>query len=420
MANAKIILDKRRANKEGAYPLSIQIAHKGKTRPIPFGIHLQPEQWDGVNMEIKKFPNSKQHTIDVTDKLTKVRAYLLKKQSQIKSMDVNELKERVIDEALYVDSEEEKKPGSEFLGVYAETIIQRALTAKKPKTAQWYATGVSAFKKFNGGQDIRMLDITVDFLEDFIAEYSAQIKKNSINNYLRAVRAIMGKAKKDKKKNPLPGSHDPFVQITLPSNKTKKRGLDRTQLTAIRELDLAPYSPLWHNRNYFLFSFNMRGMNFIDLANLKWKQIKNGRVFYVRAKTNTVRSSGKEYSIKLTEEARRIIGYYQDENYSPEDFVFPILSKKLQADPVALRIHETYRLKDLNSSLKQMAKMAGINENITSYWARHSWAKLARKSGVPTDQIGSGLGHSDLKTTEIYLEDFEDDVLDEVNEVITL
>lgn len=56
---------------------------------------------------------------------------------------------------------------------------------------------------------------------------------------------------------------------------------------------------------------------------------------------------------------------------------------------------------------------------LTTYVARHSWASIAKRSGIPTSVISEGLGHDSEKTTQIYLDSFENNVLDAANELIT-
>ncbi len=62
-----------------------------------------------------------------------------------------------------------------------------------------------------------------------------------------------------------------------------------------------------------------------------------------------------------------------------------------------------------------MAELAKIDKSITSYFARHSWATIAKRKNVPITLISEGLGHSEIKTTQIYLDSFDDDALDTAN-----
>lgn len=62
--------------------------------------------------------------------------------------------------------------------------------------------------------------------------------------------------------------------------------------------------------------------------------------------------------------------------------------------------------------------MIGLKTPLTTYVIRHSWATIGKKMGVPTNVLQEGLGHSDLATTEAYLDCFEDEVVDDANELI--
>ena len=69
----------------------------------------------------------------------------------------------------------------------------------------------------------------------------------------------------------------------------------------------------------------------------------------------------------------------------------------------------------INESLKTIGKMAKINSKLTMYVARHSWATIARQMGVPLNVISHGMGHSNEKTTEIYLKSVDMTIVDEAN-----
>ncbi len=56
-----------------------------------------------------------------------------------------------------------------------------------------------------------------------------------------------------------------------------------------------------------------------------------------------------------------------------------------------------------------MVKLADIDEEITTYYVRHSWATIAKRKNMSVALISEGLGHLDLKTTQIYLASFDDD-----------
>ena len=72
-----------------------------------------------------------------------------------------------------------------------------------------------------------------------------------------------------------------------------------------------------------------------------------------------------------------------------------------------------------NKYLNRIAGELKIQGNITSYVARHSWATIGKELNVPIAVISEGLGHEDIKTTQIYLDDFDNSILDDANQMIT-
>ena len=69
------------------------------------------------------------------------------------------------------------------------------------------------------------------------------------------------------------------------------------------------------------------------------------------------------------------------------------------------RVHKV--LAKVNRELKVLASELEIEADMTTYVARHSFATILKNSGVNISLISEMLGHTDLKTTQIYLDSFE-------------
>jgi integrase len=159
--------------------------------------------------------------------------------------------------------------------------------------------------------------------------------------------------------------------------------------------------------------FHLRGMNFIDLAYLKFENLKEGRIEYRRIKT------GKLYSIKLTDKAQLIVDHYtKDRTYTETNYLFPVLPTNLKNDLEKERSKFKDQRRYFNKSLKTIAKLCGIEVSLTTYVTRHTWASLAKFAGISPAIIGESLGHSDLKTTQTYLANFDNEALDDANAII--
>ena len=154
----------------------------------------------------------------------------------------------------------------------------------------------------------------------------------------------------------------------------------------------------------FLFSFYAMGIPFVDLAHLKKSQVKDGVLTYRRRKTN------RPVRVKLEKCMLDILEKYKAEG---TDYLFPILYKVKDGRQVAVSYASA--LNRYNRSLKQLARQAGIGVNLTSYVARHSWASIAYEHGIGLPVISKALGHTDTKTTLIYIEGIKDERLAEAN-----
>ena len=187
----------------------------------------------------------------------------------------------------------------------------------------------------------------------------------------------------------------------------------------IRNLELNSSSAIWRARQYFLFMFNNMGINFIDLVKLKKNQIAraeyevngkliSGRITFDRTKTKNA------FSIKLTSESMEILNDFNIAEKLQDDFVFPFGYEESQKG----RERYKQQRKRVNRKLREIAKLSSISEEITTYYARHSWATIAKRKMIPVTMISEALGHADLKTTQIYLDSFDNEDLDAANENI--
>lgn len=107
------------------------------------------------------------------------------------------------------------------------------------------------------------------------------------------------------------------------------------------------------------------------------------------------------------------------EKYSKDSngYLFPILDNKVHKTALQKqnRIHKIRG--KVNEVLKILGKRLGIESNITTYVARHSFASVLKKSGVNIALISEALGHSDLATTQIYLDSFDNEQVDEAMKI---
>jgi len=415
MALARLTLDTRSTSKrkDGSHPIAIRIHHK-KTRYITLEYSTSKCAWDERNGRLKKSNSLNQFKdCEAIEEEINEKLYLAKKKIRNFGKDIDRIK---VDELIaeikaswdeQIDTYERYRVNNDLTLIeWGESLIERKRKMNSPGTAEWYMSCINRLLKFCGSEDFKLADITVSFLKDYETDFVAKgYRAGAVNSSLRGIRAIYNKAIEEEKFVPL---SNPFSKYKIPpSRKTKKRATSKANFLEIRKLNYPEGTSLWHTKNYILIMFNCRGMNLVDLVKLKIGNIVCERLYYGRSKT------GDPLSVKITEELKNILSYYVQDKCQ-EDYLFPI---NYDGSTKSYEKYKSIRRR-VNERLKIIAKDAGIEGNFTTYSIRHSWATIAKFMGIPIEVISEGLGHNSLRTTEVYLKSFENEVLDEANERI--
>ena len=401
MATIKIILDTRRPKSDGTYPLKYRIYQDTKYRDISPGIFLKLEDWDDAKRQVKRsHPNYKLLNSKILKHYMEVESTLLKVEpSQGATL-----------EDLISKAKGKEKPLPNFFE-YGFTWVERLKKSGKVGNARAYENTLKRLISYLGHSKLKFKEINYDFLEDFQASLLHKgVKQNTISFYLRTIRTIFNKALKARVTD---RQYYAFQDFSIKNESTQKRAVSKSIIQMIAEVELPGETPIWHHRNYFLLSFYLIGISFVDLSYLKWSDIKDGRVVYKRRKT------GKIYSIKLVDKAEKILDYYQCKNsFTP--YILPIIPSAVVGDAAKEMYYTRQGYKNCNKYLARIAGQLGLEVKITTYVARHSWATIAKTLGYSKDLIAEALGHEyGNKITGIYLDHYSNEVIDEANERVT-
>ncbi len=293
MATIKIILDARRPKKDGTCPLKLRIFQGDHYRDVSLKLTVKPEEWDDLRREVKRtHPNYKLLNHKILKEYTELEATLLREENT-KTVDLD---------ALASKAKGNEKPAPTFFE-YGFSWVERLNKAGKVGNARAYENTLKRLASYLGHSKLKFKEINYDFLEDFQANLlSKGVKQNTISFYLRTIRTIFNKALKARVTE---RQYYAFEDFSIKNESTQKRAVGKEVIRMIEEVELPEGTPVWHHRNYFLLSFYLIGISFVDLSYLKWSDIQEGRVIYKRRKT------GKIYSIKLTAKASRILEYYR-------------------------------------------------------------------------------------------------------------
>ena len=296
-----------------------------------------------------------------------------------------------------------EKEDEVFLLRFFDEIVEELSNSGNISNAKVYKDTKVSLLKFVK-KDIPIDSISLKFLkkyESFLRNTGS--KNGGVSIRMRTLRALYNKARK---RRLIPKEPYPFedYNISRLKGESTKIAITFEELQKIKNLDLSMYPELVNAHKYFLFSVFARGMNFYDMLLLRWSNIRNGRLYYVRSKTK-----GK-FNIEIIPPAQEILDYFKAQN-RPSSYVFPILLKDdLSPQQIFNRRYKTSA--EYNRKLKAIAKLAGVEANLSSYVSRHSWATILKMKGTPIEKICEMMGHSDPSVTIAYLKEFSNEDLD--------
>jgi site-specific recombinase XerD len=138
---------------------------------------------------------------------------------------------------------------------------------------------------------------------------------------------------------------------------------------------------------------------------------------YNRAKTKRSQKESKKISVALKPESLEIIKKWGQPSINKDAYIFPHLNTKMSE----VQKRTTYQglTKIINKYVKQIAKEVEINKGVTTYYARHSFATVLKRSGAKIEMISELLGHSSVHVTESYLDSFEKEHIQRETDVLT-
>ena len=394
MATTKFYHDLRKVNKDQEGVMKIALSHRDKTSYISTGVKLRKDQWvinKNNEFEVVNRPDSELLTIIIREKKAKIQSLIFDymRDGILETITVSQLKTK-IEETLNPKVEESIEDKSLF-----KTIFEQFIINKKASTKEVYEhtrNRIEAFLAFDPKEPkfkaLHFEDITIEWLHRFNAFMAPTAPSvNTRNIHFRNLRAVFNYAIECEVT-----SHYPFRKFKIKAVETAKRSLSVEEL---RQLIYFPCEP--HQEKYidmFKLSFYLMGVNMIDLCKLT--EIRNGRLEFNRSKT------GHLYSMKVEPEAAALF-----EKHKGTDHLLFILDRWTN--------DEFFRRK-MNKELQKMGPMkkkpgrGGKKEysplfpEITSYWARHSWATIADELDIPDKVISEALGHEHgNKVTNIYI-----------------
>ena len=380
------------------HPIMLRITQNRQRKYLSLGISCQEKLWNSDRNRPKTtHPNYQLISSIISEKIAEYEEKRLELKKEKKTVSADTLIQEV-----------EKPMRNITVMKFLDEVIANLKEAKKIGNAGVYQDLKNVLTAYLGSKDITFSSLDYPFL----VKLETFQRKNgnletSLSTRFRTLRslynmAILQKIAKE--------SEYPFKQFKVSKFDitTRRRALTKDQIKTLEAYTPKANTLEFESQQYFLFSYYGLGINFADIAFLKWSNEIGDRIFYKRMKT------GKEINYKLQEQALKILDYWRPiTGGDPDNYIFPILDKQRHITPTQIdnRIHKV--LGRVNEDLKDIGKTLKFDIPLTTYVARHTFATVLKRSGVKTSVISEAMGHETEAITQTYLDSFENDVVDE-------
>ena len=393
---AIIFTGENQRKSDGTINIKIRLTHNRKADYIATDLFVLPDSFDSKSGVIKSGKNKDYINLRITDHIQKYQRKDIELGERRDFMTVKQIKACLL--------EDKKKSGALDFFEFAEEFLK---SVDSTGTLRWHNTAIASLKLFVGVQ-LPFSEINLAFLQRYENYLKRKGVGNGINNYMRSFRALFNKARdmfndEDAKIVRIP--QYPFRNYTIPPGVTESKN----HFLSIEELrELINYKCSNPGEEFavdmFLLMIYLIGIEAKDLFYLG-KPNKKGRVLYDRFKT------GKEFSIKLEPEALAIIKKYPSktnliniqERYSDHLTFVSFVNNQLHGS----------KSRKVNGIFLKLE----IEKNVTTKWARHTWATIARNDcRISKDDVALCLGHkdNDNKVTDMYIK-YDYSIIDESN-----
>lgn len=395
MISLRLTPDTRRKKKDNTYPLVFRIRYNGEARDVKTGFSVSESDWSNRNNFIKEtHPEYAVIAPRITELKLQYMAKLMEYEKVAVSPSIQEAKDFLF-----------SKPKKQVT-VYSfwEDEVKQLYRANRNGGAQVYKEALIAINKVRS-LDIPFEKLDYNFLKAVEAEFlSRGVKQNTIGVHYRAMRAIYNKAINS---SLISYGYYPFRAFRIKREATVPRTISLADIRKYFRFELDKNSYMYESFLMGQLMFMLIGINCKDLLLLRDGDIRDGRVFYRRAKTK------KLYSIKLLPRAEEIISHFQEKKAST---VLGLLTEDELSNRERITLIIRQKNKVFNSHLSKIGRMLGFREKLTGYVFRYTISNICKQLGYSKDLIAEALGHEyGNRVTGIYLEAFDKELVDEMN-----
>ena len=351
-------------NKQGKSPLMIRIFLNGEMLNVgSSGIYIDKKLWNNSTNRVKGRGSESLNLNAQLDNISNSLQMIFKKHEFDEDLTLDKIK------SIFLGKNKVKTTFVEFYDKYLEDIKAQVGAGKSIALYHKYSAARSHFVNFlhakYGRKDLMPGELTHLIIHDFeiYLKTVVSLKSNSATKTLKFFKTVVIFAQKCGVM-----THDPFLNHHFHLEPVDRGFLTDEEIQRIMQKDFE-IPRLEMVRDVFIF-FCFCGLAYIDVAHLTQENIitLDNRPWIIinRQKTNV--QSNDKYKGK-----------------TKDNRLLPVLSNQ-----------------KINAYLKEIADLCGIKKRLSYHLARHTFATMLLSKGVPIESVSKMLGHTNIKTTQIY------------------
>lgn len=356
---------KKQLNKQGTALVQVEASLNQRKVYFKTNIYLKPEHWDKRTSQVIVHPQAD----DLNSMLFEFVLHLQGVELALWKRGVPATL------SLLKDAMKKNRPVNVTFPVFAKEYVTHS--DRRESTKENLYTTITVLQEFRPGLDFK--DITYTFLKDF--EVYLRGKGNGINTVAKHLRQLRTLVNEAINQGYIHADAYPFRKFKIKQEKGRHEFLTPDELRKMENLEVNDRK-LRHVLDAFLFCCYV-GLRFSDFCQL--------------TPANFIRVNGKKWlhfkSIKTGIELRLPL------HLLFEGRALAILDRYCITEFASLGSNS-----EVNKCLAQISEMARIKKHVTYHTARHTCATLLIHQGVPITTVQKLLGHTSVKTTEIYSE----------------
>ncbi|MCL2416611.1 MAG: site-specific integrase [Bacteroidales bacterium] len=357
------------SKKTGKAPIIFRFTISGNPVKIPTGFHATKDEWDFIKQEPK---NPRLRKI-IQDKKSEIENHLYAKiDAKIK------ISKQTVDDFLNGKNNDIKLENQSFHDHYLQYIERGKERGWRDKTIKTYQSSQRVFQEFR--HNVRIFDISLKLLEDYETYLRKKGRKDGgIATEQKRLKSVVA----DLKRHDFPISNS-YQNYTIRVKKTKKDYLEEDEVFKLEDLVETFERSSGKRQALQMFLFGCyTGFRISDILELRWSEVDFKKQEIKKSQVKTDDS----VAVIMTPAAAKVIAEFYKTKKDGSLFVFP----------------KTYKENTYRQYTKKIVESAGITKKIGFHTARRTFATLQLEDGEDIYTISQLLGHTDIKTTQRYL-----------------